>query len=685
MGRFMRTRGPARDEGSSALRMWIGLSVLLSVFAITAHEDFGTLRFGIAGLVTAGFLLSWSRRNRRNTWIKVLLTAGCLAAGWAFLRALAQDPYHTSVPLTVLLLWLQTLHSFDLPRRRDLLFSLLSSVVLMAVAAAFSLDLTYGAYFAPYALVATIALIYNAGEAGSARAREGLGRPSARGVLPAALGLVSVLGLVATLVFLLTPRLPGLFISPLFFTPRVPLLEPLLGAIINPAYPPNASSTQVYNPNGYFGFGPTIDLRLRGRLTDQVVMRVRSAERRNWRALVFDTYTGSGWQIADHVVRKHAATLPPIALVQGRDDVYAYRSRPRRLVQTFYIERNQPNVAFAVPRAEDIYLAGDHVYVDRYSSVRLPFVLERGMIYTVVSRPLDPEPQQLQEAGGDYPWFIRERYLQLPGDLPDRVSALAREITAGASTPYDRVHAINRYLWTQYRYDLTIGPQRRPGDAVDYFLFEERRGYCEQFSSAMAVLLRAVGVPARLATGYTPGTVHPLTGLLEVRQSDAHAWVEVFFPGTGWVEFEPTPGFPDPTALGGPGMPRWGWQGFALPGWVSAVPAALGRWLPWLLVGSLSVAALLLRSPLGSTRAAPADGVLESYAVLLRLLARRGLRRAPGETPREFARRAKAAVDRPEIDGLTVLVEEALFGPEGPTSARVSRARDLLYKLHNMY
>jgi transglutaminase-like putative cysteine protease len=704
-GRFMRMRreGPTRDQGSSALRVWTYLSVLLSVFAITAHEDFGALRYSIAALVTAGFLLSWSRRSRRNTWIKVLLTVGCLAAGWVFLRSLAQDPYHTSIPLTVLLLWLQTLHSFDLPRRRDLLFSLLSSVVLMAVAAAFSLDLTYGAYLAPYAVVATIALIYNAGEAGSALAasigsgsaarstgavaREGLGRLSARGVLPVALGLVGVLGLVAILVFLLTPRLPGLFISPLFFTPRVPLLEALQGAIVNPAYPPNASGTQVYNPNGYFGFGPTIDLRLRGRLNDQVVVRVRSLERRNWRALVFDTYTGSGWQIADHVARKHTSSLPPIPLVQGRDDVYAYRGRTRRLVQTFYIQRDQPNVAFAVPRAENIYLAGDHVYVDRYSSVRLPFVLERGMVYTVVSLPLDPDPATLEQAGEAYPWFIKERYLQLPRDLPERVHALAREITLGVRTPYDRVRAINRYLWTQYRYDLTIGPQRRPGDAVDYFLFEERRGYCEQFSSAMVVLLRAVGIPSRLATGYTPGTANPLTGLLEVRNSDAHAWVEVFFPGTGWVEFEPTPSFPDPAALGGPGMPRWGWQGFveffgarlgavALPGWVAAVASGLGKSLVWLLGGSVSLAALLLiraaRSP--SRPPLPGDEILGAYAFLIRLLSRRRLLRRPGETPREFAGRAQATCPWPEIPALTALVEEAVFGPTLPTAAMAAAA-----------
>src|SRR3989304_1418548 len=118
MRRFLTRIRRGGDEGSPALRVWTALTVLVSVFAITAHEDFGALRFSIAGLVALGFLFSWIRRRRNNTWVKLLLTAGCLWAAWVFLQALSQDPYHTSIPLTIFLLWLQTLHSFDLPRPR---------------------------------------------------------------------------------------------------------------------------------------------------------------------------------------------------------------------------------------------------------------------------------------------------------------------------------------------------------------------------------------------------------------------------------------------------------------------------------------------------------------------------------------------------------------------------------------
>ena len=100
---------------------------------------------------------------------------------------------------------------------------------------------------------------------------------------------------------------------------------------------------------------------------------------------------------------------------------------------------------------------------------------------------------------------------------------------------------MNQYLKETYPYDLSIPPQREEMDAVEYFLFEQKRGYCEQFSSSLAVMARSLGIPARVATGYAPGEYNPFTGYYDVRASDAHAWVEVYFPGYGWSTFDPTP------------------------------------------------------------------------------------------------------------------------------------------------
>ena len=100
---------------------------------------------------------------------------------------------------------------------------------------------------------------------------------------------------------------------------------------------------------------------------------------------------------------------------------------------------------------------------------------------------------------------------------------------------------MSEYLRNSYTYDLSVPPQRKSMDAVEYFLFEEQRGYCEQFASSLAVMARSLGIPARIATGYAPGEYNPFTGLYEVKASDAHAWVEVYFPGYGWSAFDPTP------------------------------------------------------------------------------------------------------------------------------------------------
>ncbi|WP_054026488.1 transglutaminase domain-containing protein [Bacillus sp. FJAT-28004] len=149
-----------------------------------------------------------------------------------------------------------------------------------------------------------------------------------------------------------------------------------------------------------------------------------------------------------------------------------------------------------------------------------------------------------------------EPYLQLPSNLPSRVTALAAEIAGGGVTSrYDQVKAIEDFLKVSYTYTLEDSALPPEGsDFVDHFLFEQRQGYCVHFSTAMVVLLRSQGIPARWVKGFTPGT--PVgestasdtfgTGELvdyEVKSSDAHAWVEVYFPGAGWVPFDPTPGF----------------------------------------------------------------------------------------------------------------------------------------------
>ena len=180
--------------------------------------------------------------------------------------------------------------------------------------------------------------------------------------------------------------------------------------------------------------------------------------------------------------------------------------------------------------------------------------VKAGTTYQLTSSVPLAGPRELRAAGTDYPIWIVDRYTQLPPDLPQRVRDLGARWTAGYGTAYDKANAIEDNL-RQMPYTTIIDPPAFDADGVDHFLFILREGYSEYFASSMTVLLRSQGVPARLATGYTTGEkVEPESYL--VRDSNAHAWVEVYFPRYGWIGFEPTPGetFPLPIPTGEEGL-----------------------------------------------------------------------------------------------------------------------------------
>jgi transglutaminase-like putative cysteine protease len=150
-----------------------------------------------------------------------------------------------------------------------------------------------------------------------------------------------------------------------------------------------------------------------------------------------------------------------------------------------------------------------------------------------------PTPVAVRQAGSDYPDAIRDMYLQLPS-LDPRIPDLAKQITARDKTPYDKARSIEGYLHSHYGYTLDLsGPPQ--SDPLAYFLFQKRAGHCEYFAAAMTVMLRTQGIPSRYINGFQTGEYNDIAGDLVVRASDAHSWVEAFFPGYGWLTFDPTP------------------------------------------------------------------------------------------------------------------------------------------------
>ena len=189
--------------------------------------------------------------------------------------------------------------------------------------------------------------------------------------------------------------------------------------------------------------------------------------------------------------------------------------------------------------------------VDIYSWSAAPSLLS-GETYQVDAHLINPNLTQLRNAGTDYPEWVTEKYLQLPQSFSPRIQELAAEITANADTPYDKASAITRYLRDNIEYEPVVPAAPRNLDTLEWILFEHKKAYCVYYASSEILMLRSLGIPARMAVGFAQGegvaAQDDVTGLEEdfipgrysVRKKNAHAWPEVYFPGIGWVEFEPT-------------------------------------------------------------------------------------------------------------------------------------------------
>jgi transglutaminase-like putative cysteine protease len=161
-----------------------------------------------------------------------------------------------------------------------------------------------------------------------------------------------------------------------------------------------------------------------------------------------------------------------------------------------------------------------------------------------------------------------DRYLKLP-PLDVRIAKLTEDITAQAPSNYEKAVAVERYLSTHFAYTLEL-PSSVPPDPLAHFLFERKKGHCEYFASSMAVMLRSLRIPTRIVTGFRGGEYNDLTGQYVVRASDAHSWVEVYFPGSGWISFDPTPA--------GSLLARTGWSRMDL-----YLDAAASFWREWII------------------------------------------------------------------------------------------------------
>jgi transglutaminase-like putative cysteine protease len=294
------------------------------------------------------------------------------------------------------------------------------------------------------------------------------------------------------------------------------------------------------------------------RLSDGLVMTVRSASFDYWRAVAFDKYGDGHWQNTTGEQARAAigASTPELArttlgigvplpigdtrgrhqvdeaftLAQDRSDKLLFvGGTARSLSLPSLVEHNYlRSSAQAAPNYDDTALIASHDD------------LRSGQTYTVTALISQADVQGLKDAGADYPAWVRERYLQIPESVTPRTRALAAQVAAEAHTPYDQAMAIQEYLRT-LRYNEAIPGPPSGVEPVDWFLFTQREGYCDYYASSMVMMLRSLGVPTRWVQGYAGGVFNAEQGVYEVRENVAHSWPEVYFPGFGWERFEPTP------------------------------------------------------------------------------------------------------------------------------------------------
>lgn len=351
-----------------------------------------------------------------------------------------------------------------------------------------------------------------------------------------------------------------------------------------------------------------------------------------WRGLTFDRYTGRGWLSTDDRSVDYSAG------VRANEKIFPFQRTLEQTVQFIGSPDSE--------REQLVFVAGELITIDRdfsatwHSPQDLYGAVVHASQYQASSLVNKIEASALRQAAGSYPDWVTQRYLQLPGDISDRVIGLSQELTAAEPTPFDRARAIETYL-RKIPYSLDI-PAPPPGREVsDYFLFDLRKGYCDYYATAMVILARAAGLPARLVTGYASGDFDVETGRYVVTAANAHSWVEVYFQGLGWVEFEPTGGLP--------GLERPAQElpeDFEIPETVGGLDGGLptqGR-LPWLGISIAVVSGLVLL--LGTwtltagyrlLRLSPVQASLEIYRQLHKHGGRLPANFPPGATPHEFA------------------------------------------------
>jgi transglutaminase-like putative cysteine protease len=478
------------------------------------------------------------------------------------------------------------------------------------------------------------------------------------------------------------------------------------------------------------GFSDRVQLGQIGQIqqSSSVVMHVqidgdsRGTYDLKWRGVALGNFDGRTWS--------NRSEQAPVPTTGGgrfvlRQSFEGLKTRPIHPIHyRVLMEPIGTNVFFLASRAR--FLSGTYrtIAEDKTGSVYDVDSERPVSLYEADSDLGVPKPDDLRRASGANPPEIQLNYLQLPA-LDRRIPELAEQITSGVDDNYDKAAALERYLLSHFNYTLQL-PRTSPKDPLADFLFVRRQGHCEYFASSMAIMLRTLQIPSRVVNGFRTSEFNDLTSNYVIRASSAHSWVEAYFPGYGWVTFDPTPG-------GGALTGATGWDRMMLymdamasfwREWVvnydSSHQRSLGedalrgsrslldrmrmwalrhyehwldqarraqkkvtqsprRWMALgLLLGTLFVLALNLRGLRRWLRElhlkahpeeAPSLAAALWYQRMTKWLGKRGWRKTPVQTPTEFLTRIEDPALRAQVEKFTGAYEAARFG-ESPEKAR---------------
>jgi len=709
------------------------LLLLTSVLALvcTGKLDLISIIAAPAALLTKGYRWLHGHKPelsaRAATWLVILYFGFFPLDLWLFSRNYAngaQSPalFAALIATVHLMLFAMMVRLFSAVTTRDYLFLAMLGFTTILAAAILTVDSVFLAFFLVFLVLATstfMALEMRGSAEAAATPPLEPGTQAARQLrtaLSATAGVLAVAALaMGAVIFFILPRISAGYLS-------------------------------SYNlqPTLISGFSDDVELGEIGEIkkSSAIVMRIQiegdptAAAAMHWRGVVLTNFDGRRW----FTEQRSVETLAPnsdgwFALPQTQGES---QRRTTRLLYSVLLEPIATNSLFYA--SEPVATRGSffgqdsaqllrrsYLAVDSTGSVFNPFHNFTRLRYEGLSRMTANSPADLRAASTDYPDSIRDLYLQLP-PLDPRIPALAQQITANLSNPFDKASAIAAYLRSHYSYTLDLSGTPRTADPLPYFLFTRRAGHCEYFASAMTVMVRSLGIPTRYINGFLPGEYNDVGSDYVIRASDAHSWVEVYFPGYGWITFDPTPPAAEvPLTWGARLGEYWDWFQLTWNDWIvnydfahqfqlaqnlernsrtwtermrarwdAAHDAAVARMLQaqrrfvrWphhaALAGALCVvlATLILLGPArkhlrvawqmraGRGELNPHLATLH-YQKMLQLLERRGLHKPPGQTPLEFATSIGPAQIAAPVAQLTSLYQAARFGNQSTLIEQMS-------------